>query len=139
MNSEAKVCPANFLLAKPSPHIELYIKVLPGCKISTGLWLALFDILPNPCSECSAPRAPRAQGLPHLHTHGAPLPHRTHPTGPARRTERIQKTRRTPDRIIQLPPTPSFIVAPVRQILKLGAAVPVPTGCAHPGLGAVQS
>ena len=62
----------------------------------------------------------------HLLTHGAPLPHRTHPIGPARRTERTQKTRRTPDRIIQLPPTTVLIVAPVRQILKLGAAVRAP-------------
>ena len=65
---------------------------------------------------------------PHLHllTHGAPLPHRTHPIGPARRTERTPKTRRTPDRIIQLPPTVSYIVAPVRQILILGSWVRAP-------------
>ena len=91
----------------------------------------------------------------HLLTHGARrttaaqnAPHRAHPVpaacrtctrtcartctcahhcaAPARRTERTQKTRRTPDRIIQLPPNTVSIVAPVRQILILGSWVRAP-------------
>ena len=55
-----------------------------------------------------------AQGLPHLHAPAsAPAPAhaprttaaQNAPTEPARRTKRTQNTRRTPDRIIQLPPT----------------------------------